>query len=46
MPTRPLLPSSVAAQASASAPSLRSFSNSLNVPSEVPDPRTSWMATM
>ena len=45
MPTLPLLPSSAAAQASASAPSFVSFSNSVNVPSEVPDPRTSWMAT-
>jgi len=46
MPMRPLPPSSVVAQASASAPSFVSFSNSVNVPSEVPDPRTSWMATM
>ena len=46
MPTRPLLPSSDAAQASASAPSARSFSNSLKVPSDVPAPRTSWMATI
>ncbi len=46
MPIRPLQPSSAAAQASASAPSSRSCSNSLNSPSEVPDPRTSWMTTM
>ena len=46
MPTSPVDPGRAAAQATASAPSSASCSNRRNSPPDVPQPRTSWTATM